>query len=160
MNLNLLHLFLFSEVYIFRFSEIIVCGHSAGAHLLTFLLGEEFDLIKQVYLISGVYDLREIWKNPAMDENDTLKLNEKDLVELSPILTRSFSEKFNPIIHILYGEHDSPSFKNQSIAYAEYLKYSGFEVSLEEFPNYDHFEIVEELSRRESRIGEYILKRL
>lgn len=117
---------------------------------------EGSDLIKNYFLISGIYDLREIWKNPAMDSNDLLKLDETSVMELSPILSRSLSSNKDTFIHILYGEHDSPSFKSQSIAYGKFLESLKFNVKVEDFPNWDHFEIVEELSRKESKIIEYI----
>lgn len=116
-------------------------------------------LIKNYYLISGIYDLREVWKNPAIDGDQVLKLTDQDVELLSPVLFKDFSHTYKPSIHILYSENDSPSFKKQSLAFAKHLKQFGFEVLEKEFHDWDHFEIVEELSRKESKITEYILKK-
>lgn len=138
-----------------------MCGHSAGAHLLAMLLNEDFQghsLIKNYFLISGIYDLREIWKNPAMDENEQLKLNEEDVELLSPVLFKEFCKAHKPLLHILYAENDSDSFKGQSVAFRKHVENVGFEVLEKQFDDWDHFEIVEELSRKESRISKYMMK--
>ncbi|KAL5277828.1 AFMID family protein [Megaselia abdita] len=144
-------------------NEISVCGHSAGAHLLAMLLKSDFEnhcLIKNYFLISGIYDLRPIWKNPAMDGNGELKLNIQTVESLSPVLLKEFCNNHKPLIHILYGENDSPSFKEQSRVFGKYLEKFEIKVLEKEFSEYDHFKIVEELSRKESDITKYIFKYL
>lgn len=129
--------------------------------MLAMLLQTDFPdhfLIKNYFLISGIYDLREIWKNPAMDENDELKLNNIDVEMLSPILFKEFCRTYKPIIHILYGENDSPRFKVQSTTFGKHLRKFRFQVLQREFDDWDHFEIVEELSSSESEITKYILE--
>lgn len=91
-----------------------------------------------------------------MDEKGILKLNEEDVVSLSPILFKEFSRKVKPMVHILFGEHDSPSFKGQSLAFGKFVEKFRFAVSVKKFNKWDHFEIVEELSRAGSDITKYI----
>lgn len=115
-------------------------------------------LIKNYFLISGLYDLREIFRNSPMDGNGQLKLTEEDVKLLSPVLFEDVCKTHKPLVHVLYGENDSPSFKGQSRAFARHLATFGFGVKEKQFQNCDHFEIVEELSRRTSEISNYIFK--
>jgi len=72
--------------------RIVLCGHSAGAHLSAMALAALWpvyasdlpgDLVKGVLAISGVYDLEPLLHAPFL--NVDLKLNRERAIHLSPV---------------------------------------------------------------------------
>ncbi|XP_046811922.1 kynurenine formamidase, partial [Lucilia cuprina] len=153
--------------------KISICGHSAGAHLLLQMFREEFlqplnrlNLIEQIFLISGVYDLRELWCLKSVNPNDILNLNADKAKELSPLcwlfdkdLLGEY-QKQGLRIHILVAENDSDRFKQQAREYCEKLKALQLRTKYKEFKAYDHFDIIEECVNPKSSISSYIRENL
>jgi arylformamidase len=77
---------------------------------------QTFNLI----LVSGVFDLRPLVQT---DINDNLKLDLKSATKFSPLLTSdtpiATGRRQNLKVFILYGENESPAFKQQSEDYAK-----------------------------------------
>jgi arylformamidase len=130
---------------------VYFAGHSAGAHLVAKLIANVDFLdstigahrLQGVFLISGVYDLRQLIHTTV---NDALQLPREWAVPLSPQFdnySHLFSRRVR--IYILAGENESPTFKQQSRAFYDHLLNVCMmrNMYLEIKDNMDHFNIVE-----------------
>ncbi|KAL4706873.1 hypothetical protein ACJJTC_010107 [Scirpophaga incertulas] len=130
---------------------VYFAGHSAGAHLIAKLLANgDFieslpgkELLQGAFLISGVYDLRDLVRTSV---NQALQLPDEWAVSLSPMFD-DYKKLYrrNMRIYIIAGENDSPTFKKQSREFYEHLlKVSRTKnMYLEIKDGMDHFNIVE-----------------
>lgn len=154
-------------------NKISICGHSAGAHLALQIFKDEFlkplrhlDLIDQLFLISGLYDLRELYSLQACNPQNILNLNAENAKDLSPIcwpynevLIRKYIQQ-DVVVHVLVAENDSEVFKKQSNDLHNLFKAAALNVVYKEFEKYDHFDIIEECINRKSDISKYIVREL
>uniref|UniRef100_A0A1I8P783 Alpha/beta hydrolase fold-3 domain-containing protein n=1 Tax=Stomoxys calcitrans TaxID=35570 RepID=A0A1I8P783_STOCA len=153
--------------------KISICGHSAGAHLALQMFQSEFlqaeqrlNAIDNVFLISGLYDLQQLWSFETCNPNNLLSLNPNLAIQLSPQCCNYNNKLIGQYkaqevkIHIITGEHDSEAFKRQSQNYAYKLTKLNMDVNYRMFRSYDHFDIIEECSQRNSAISRYIRKEL
>lgn len=148
-------------------TEISFAGHSAGAHLLAQLLHvpsliseERRQKVRVVFFISGVYDLRELWKLDPVNPNNIFGLTTESATELSPILWPwpADSPSWSGVqLHVIAAEHESVTFIEQSRVFAKNLEEAGFNVIFKLFDKYDHFDIIEETVIDNSRITSYLL---
>lgn len=127
-----------------------MCGHSAGAHLIACCLNEisthpYADLVKDIYLLSGVYDIKPLQFTNAVNKNNLLGLCEHDETNISPIYDRLQSINLVTNIYVHVGSDESNEFKKQSIDYFEKLKKTGYKCMFRLITDCDHFQIVEEL---------------
>lgn len=115
--------------------------------------------IRHVFLVSGVYDLRELRTCDAVNAANVLGLNEHTVDTLSPIritsttfaaatgddyVQRPLRQPAPVDIRVLVAEHDSAIFRMQSRAYADAMR-CDFEV----VAGCDHFDVVERLVERD-----------
>ncbi|KAL5293411.1 AFMID.2 family protein [Megaselia abdita] len=142
--------------------ELTLCGHSAGGHMFASLLDSDIenkDLIKHFVLISGIYDLKEIWHTKALsDLSNTvnpLGLNDETSIKLSPMYFKNFI-KYDAEVHLLTGKYEAPSFFGQAKVFGDILKKQNYTVHLHEFPEYDHFDIVHSMKDVNSDITKYL----
>ncbi|XP_019561130.3 kynurenine formamidase [Aedes albopictus] len=159
--------------YILNYAEenhvehVSFAGHSAGAHLLAAMLdrsfiatvGDEKRLIKHVYLISGVFRLDELRFTKAVNENNLLALNDKNVANLSPLSCdyRHLSDcEMN--FHVYVAENDSTVFKRMSDDMHKHLQNAGVATSMQVLSDLDHFDIVEKLAEKSYSITSEILK--
>ncbi|XP_041974214.1 kynurenine formamidase isoform X2 [Aricia agestis] len=143
--------------FIFEYAEkmgsrgVYFIGHSAGAHLVSKLLANADFLenapgsqrLQGAFLISGIYDLREIIHTT---NNDAIQLPEEWAVPMSPQFddfTHLQARKIR--VFILAGQNDSPTFKKQSREFFELLHNTCLmqNMFLEIKDDMDHFDIVE-----------------
>ena len=124
-------------------SRITLSGHSAGAHLAAMVMATSADAlaraglrIRDVILISGVYDLEPISLTTV---NDPLQLTPVEVNDLSPI--RNLPRP-GPRYHVTVAEHDTPEFIRQSRDYAELLRKGGHSVSFDLQIGMHHFDII------------------
>lgn len=140
-------------------------GHSSGAHLITFLLtkdfinriGDKFKLMKNIYLISGVYDLRELKDTKSVNRDNLLSLTDNNVNEMSPIL-HSFNHLLDYKINIncYSGGNESPTLQQQSRDYVALLKVIKHDARFTIVDDMDHFNIVERLSEKTYEITRQI----
>ncbi|XP_037349767.1 kynurenine formamidase isoform X2 [Talpa occidentalis] len=100
---------------------VYLCGHSAGAHLVSMMLLADWTKhgvtpnIKGLFLVSGLYDLEPVLHT---SENDALGMTLEDARRNSPqrLLEASRVPPGDPALRILVlvGQHDSPEFHLQS----------------------------------------------
>ncbi|XP_011554921.3 kynurenine formamidase [Plutella xylostella] len=142
--------------FVFEYAEkmdsrgVYFAGHSAGAHLVAKLLSNA-DFLETVpgaqrlqgaFLVSGVYDLRELVHTSV---NDLVQLPHEWAVPLSPQFD-SFTHLQKKVrIYILAAQDDSETFKKQSREFYELLHTTCLmqNIYLEIKDQMDHFDIVE-----------------
>lgn len=124
-------------------SHVTLSGHSAGAHLAAMIMATSADQfaraglrVREVILISGVYDLEPI---SLTSVNDPLQLTPVELHDLSPILNLPAP---GPRYRITVGERDTGEFIRQSRDYAERLRKAGHSVNFDLQPGKHHFDII------------------
>ncbi len=124
-------------------SRITLSGHSAGAQLVSMVMaGSANDLaraglrVRDVILISGVYDLEPISLTPV---NDPLQLTPVEVNDLSPI---RHLPRPGPRYHVTVAERDTPEFIRQSRDYAELLRKAGHSIGFDLKKGMQHFDII------------------
>ena len=116
--------------------DVILVGHSAGAHLAAYHLNHP--LISSAALISGIYDLAPI-QNTHL--NQALNLTKKDVQQYSPIHQ---SDAFNKNYTIVYGMLELEELQWQSQNYFKYRQSLDEEkVSLISCMDENHYSILE-----------------
>ncbi len=124
-------------------SRVTLSGHSAGAQLASMVMATSADAlaraglrVRDVILISGVYDLEPISLTPV---NEPLQLTPVEVHDLSPI--RHLPAP-GPRYRVTVGERDTPEFIRQSRDYAELLRKAGHSVSFDLQNGVQHFDII------------------
>lgn len=144
-------------------------GHSSGAHLITYLfrdeaikrLGDKFDLIKNIYLISGVYDVSELRSTKVVNRNNLLSITDDNVVALSPIKQKYDHLKgFGITFNVYVGSDESPTFQKQSREFVAHLKMAKLHANFHLMNDLDHFNIVEKLSEINYNITQTIISNL
>ena len=117
-------------------SNVIVVGHSAGAHLAA--LNLDHPLIDSAVLLSGIYDLKPIQETHL---NKALNLSELDIKNLSPV---EHSTHFAKPCTIAYGLDELPELKCQSQKYYQIRQQLEPEFThLLSFVDTNHYSILE-----------------
>ncbi|MFW1922300.1 alpha/beta hydrolase [Acinetobacter geminorum] len=94
--------------------EVVLVGHSAGAHLAALFLGHP--LISEMVLLSGIYDLEPIQSTHL---NHALTLSSEDILKYSPVHQ---SKRITTPCSIFCGELELDELKWQSQNYFEMKK--------------------------------------
>ena len=144
-------------------SKMILCGHSAGAHLCAMMAVTNWDnsvfvqqAIHGMCLISGVFDLL-----PLIDTyvNDALTLDKGSAARLSPqLILKQESPTIRCPTLVVVEEHGSPEFTRQSREFVDILKSHDVQCSFLELPGVDHFNIIENMVNSEDHLCKEILK--
>ncbi len=124
-------------------ANVTLSGHSAGAHLVSMVMATSSNELAQaglrvrnVILISGIYDLEPISLTPV---NDPLQLSKTEVHDLSPCLNLPLP---GPRYRVTVAERDTSEFIRQSRDYAELLRKAGHAVSFDLQDGKNHFDIV------------------
>jgi arylformamidase len=128
--------------------DVVLCGHSSGAHLAACAL-MKLNCVRKALVISGVFDLQPV---RLSSRNDYVRLDERLEREYSPI---RHTERIRCPVTVAWGEKESAEFYRQSQAFAERL---GAPVLLGRGLN--HFEILETLADPASPLGRAALNML
>ncbi|XP_065170216.1 kynurenine formamidase [Atheta coriaria] len=121
-------------------SAVYLMGHSAGAHLVAYLLStttSPLTSVKSAILISGIYDLRPLINCYV---NNDLHLSQKEAEDLRIKFKSNFYKKLN--IFVVIAENDSPAFHEQSKQLYSSLKTSKINATFIEIEKKDHFDIM------------------
>ncbi|XP_010870897.2 kynurenine formamidase isoform X1 [Esox lucius] len=145
-------------------SGLYLCGHSAGAHLAAMVLStdwSQYDVtpqIKGAFLVSGIYDLQPILSTYV---NEPLKMTQEVALRNSPsqLVPQLKHSSSSCDIVVAVAQDDSPEFRKQSEDYYKALKSAGgLRVTLEDVPNTDHFNIIEQLVDEDYHLTRLLLK--
>jgi len=139
-----------------RAREILISGHSSGAHMAALLascdLGKTLPVsaLRAVLCLSGSYDLAPVLLSARRNYIDLTPQEQK---ALSPI--ERISETRLPL-HILFGEAESPEFIRQSRAYAAALANHGKLAACVQIPKANHFDMADQLASLGTPAGSWL----
>ncbi|XP_043107788.1 kynurenine formamidase isoform X1 [Puntigrus tetrazona] len=144
-------------------SALYLCGHSAGAHLAAMVLSTDWTQygisppIKGAFLVSGIYDLQPILSTYV---NEPLKMSEEVASRNSPshFLSQLKLSSASCDIIIAVAQNDSAEFRKQSEEYFRALESLGLNVSFQDVPDTDHFNIIEQLVDENYHLTKLLLK--
>ena len=138
---------------------LVMSGHSAGGHLVTWLCSElgalnqdVLERINRVVSLSGLHDLRPLVGAPEL--NTDLRLNLVEASALSPALSRP-SGDFELIC--IAGATELPEFRRQSLLLANIWNGFGLHTRAIELPNENHFTLLDGLLDPRSDITSLVL---
>jgi len=134
-------------------SDIVLCGHSSGAHLAGVALAR-ISYLKGALLVSGVYDLLPVRLSAR---NDYVRLDERLEHEYSPI---RHIESIRGPVTVAWAEHEAAEFARQSRAFSEKLQQAGKLEAAILGKGQNHFEIIETLAEPGSPLGRAALRML
>ncbi|UJR25217.1 hypothetical protein I4U23_006569 [Adineta vaga] len=147
-------------------TKIYICGHSAGAHLSSTLLlinwKEKYNIDHEIFagffLISGVYDLIPLVSTYINQPLGMTTLTAQNISSLYRIKDDYWSALNNVAILCVHGQYDPPSFHEQNRRYGSYLEQIGFtNVKILQMDNFDHFDVIEQLEKRDQPLTQMIL---
>tara|TARA_Y100001970_G_C14250065_1_gene871157 strand:+ start:2847 stop:3755 length:909 start_codon:yes stop_codon:yes gene_type:complete len=133
--------------------NIILSGHSAGAHLASLMLsvnwkkyGINKNFLKGVVLISGIYDTEIVVK---LNINKEIGLSIKEARNNNPL--RKKPKLITPAI-ISYGGKEPIKWKEQSTNYMNFLNQNGFNCKEISCKKDNHFSLIDTLASNKSKI--------
>ena len=125
---------------------IILCGHSAGGHLVTRQLCEDTTLDKtvlervaKVISISGVHDLRPLLN---IVQNETINLDEREALQESPALLKP---RLNIPVDCIVGADERPEFIRQNDLLANIWLGMGVVTNTVHVDGKHHFDVIDDL---------------
>ena len=146
------------EIYGADKNRITISGHSAGAHLVSYILSLNwekynlpYNLFKGAALVSGIYNLEIVRK---LSVNDDIKLNAIDAKKITTINRLPYYKM--PII-ISYGEDEPLGWKDQSKKYEKLLKKNSFNLELILCKKNNHFTLIDTLALEESHLCKKVI---
>jgi arylformamidase len=132
-------------------SRLTVSGHSAGAHLATFLFNDgQAKPPLGALLLGGVYDIRPLRQSFLQP---LIQLTDDEVREFSP-MDHSFQPRVESIV--LYGERETMPFRQQAMGMAWQLKEAGCQVSLAALNGADHMSSVLDLGFADTEAGRWL----
>jgi len=144
-------------------------GHQSGAHLITYLftpdmikrLGDGFNLVKNIYLISGVYDVSELRNTKTVNLDNLLSIDDGNVEALSPV-KQSFDhlKTYNVVFDAFVGGDESPTLQRHSREFIAHLKFAKLHANFTLMEGLDHFNIVEKLSEINYDITQKVINNL
>lgn len=140
-------------------TRISASGHSAGAHLASYLAalaphehGFPATRIKGLLLVSGIYDLRPI---PASFLQPEIGLTPEEVGEWSPF--EAVQAPQTPIT-LVVGKNETEPFHLQAQDFAFAAEKRGAKVERLTVSGHDHMTIVRDMGRPDSRMGQLVME--
>lgn len=130
-------------------SRFTVSGHSAGAHLASFLFHrhEAFSGVSAALLLGGLYDLKPLQSSFLRSE---IAITDREVADFSPML-HSFDDGCHTVIAV--GAEETPPFHEQADAFSSRLRQQGLSVTSERLEGSNHMSSVRDLGLPETAIG-------
>lgn len=129
-------------------TSLTISGHSAGAHLATFLFQEgENPGITGSLLLGGLYDLAPLQRSFLQQE---IALTDEEVAKFTPLAHRHHP---NCSIVLAVGEDETPPFHLQAGAFERRLRDQGVPVSLKVIRQRNHMSSVRDLGLTDSEAG-------
>ncbi|MDQ0134657.1 arylformamidase [Neorhizobium galegae] len=122
-------------------SLLTISGHSAGAHLASFLFHREQanSNVNGAFLLGGLYDLSPLQGSFLQKE---IALTREEVVDFTP-LNHQHDESCRAILAV--GSNETPPFHAQLNAFAASLRQQGLPVSSKIIPGRNHMDSVRDL---------------
>jgi len=140
-------------------ARITVSGHSAGAHLASYLAARGhreaaapiLPDIKAMLLLSGIYDLADI---PDSFLRDEAQMTTEEAAAWSPL---SSSHLLGPNRILAFGEDETRPFHDQANALHRRLTTEGLSAELLAVPKANHMNVVLDLADPDGLLGKQIV---
>ena len=122
-------------------ARLTVSGHSAGAHLATFLFHRDAasPAVKAALLLGGLYDLKPLQASFLRKE---IAITDEEVALFTP-LRHEYDP--NTRVAILYGEEETAPFHDQAAKFADELSRQGLNPSLTALAQRNHMNSVRDL---------------
>lgn len=140
-------------------NRLTVSGHSAGAHLSSFLAASgpkeaspALPDVKGLFLLSGIYDLAGIPDSFLRSEAEMTRI---EAATWSPL---SSTQHHGPRRIIAYGSSETAPFLQQAKVLAAALVADGQQTQLLEIPDRNHMNVVFDLADPGSKLGSALVK--
>lgn len=133
-------------------ARVTVSGHSAGAHLATFLFTDDQpDPVAGALLLGGLYDLRPLQSSFL---EPLIGLTDDEVATLSPI-----DHRHSPAtrVRVLWGARETAPFHEQGRAFASHVRDQGADVVSVALANADHMSSALDLGSPESEAGRHLV---
>jgi arylformamidase len=135
-------------VYRHLSGNVVLCGHSSGAHLAA-CAATRLSFLKSALLVSGLYDLLPVRLSAR---NDYVRLDEKLEHEYSPM---RHIERIQCPVTVCWAQHEAAEFSRQSREFAAKL-----EAPTIVGHGMNHFEVIETLADPRAPLGAAALQML
>ena len=140
--------------------KMTVSGHSAGAHLASFLAaiapGEterpDLPVLQEMLLVSGIYDLSEI---PDSFLRDEARMTPAEAAAWSPLTANQLP---SPRRIIAFGAEETSPFHEQALALSKKLSIDDRAVKLMSVPCLNHMSVVLDLADPFGRLGGLVVE--
>lgn len=140
-------------------NNIVLSGHSAGAHLASLVLSTDWkkkgidkSIFKGVSLISGIYDTELVL---GLDINKEIKLSHLEAVKNNIFIKKP---KINVPVIIAYGGDEPKKWIEQSTKYQNLLKKYNINSKLVACPRHNHFSLIDMLADKNNRLVKMMLE--
>jgi arylformamidase len=134
-------------------ADIVLCGHSSGAHLAACALIKGA-AVRSALLVSGIYDLLPVRLSAR---NDYVRLDETSEHEYSAL---RHCDRIRCPVTVAWAEHEAAEFYRQSREFSSALKITGTLTEAMVGKNLNHFEMIETLADPGSPLGRAALNML
>jgi arylformamidase len=135
-------------------TRLSVSGHSAGAHLASFLFTTDQPpgAIRSAFLLGGIYDLAPLRTSFLQAE---IGLTDREVADFSPLHVRH-----DPSVRteIVVGAAETPPFHAQAADFAAALAAGGSAVELATLAARNHMDSVRDLALAESEAGRRLIR--
>jgi arylformamidase len=133
-------------------ARVTVSGHSAGAHLATFLFtSDEPDPVSGALLLGGLYDLRPLQSSFL---EPLISLTDEEVRTLSPLDHRHSASTG---VRVLWGARETAPFHEQGKAFARHLADQGADVVSEALADADHMSSALDLGSPDTETGRHLV---
>lgn len=129
--------------------RLTISGHSAGAHLCTFLFDadERQSGVRAALLLGGIYDLKPLQSSFLKNE---IAITDDEASRFSPLRRRHDPDV---TVSILAGEQESQPFHSQALEFSDHLRTQGLNISNNLVAGANHMSAMRDLGLPESQAG-------
>lgn len=135
-------------------SRFTLSGHSAGAHLATFLFhrDQSFSGVSAALLLGGLYDLKPLQSSFLSSE---IAITDREVAEFSPMM-HSYDDGCHAVVAV--GAEETPPFHQQADAFSLRLRGQGLSIASERLEGANHMSSVRDLGLPETAVGRILSK--
>ncbi|TIM36260.1 MAG: alpha/beta hydrolase [Mesorhizobium sp.] len=133
-------------------ADLTVSGHSAGAHLSTFLFNSEPSNVRAALLLGGLYDLKPLQNSFLANE---IAITNEEVARFTPL---AYRHDLKTRAMVLVGANETPPFHQQADRFKEHLLQQGSPVTSLVLANRNHMDSVRDLGMPRSQAGDCLTK--
>ncbi|XP_065911462.1 kynurenine formamidase-like [Dysidea avara] len=146
----------------FPTNRLFLCGHSCGSHITACIMCTDWSSLEMInpqvtgiVFLSGEFDL-EVFQ--YCSDNTNVKVTEQEVKNFTPIkIMQNLSVKDCKCL-FYYAENDPDEYKRQGKELLKALTDSSVSCKYEEFPQLDHFDIIDNFQLEDYKLSADILQ--